>query len=66
MNNKDSMILHCCPNCKKSYYEELYSTCTAMYWTPIYKDGVLINENPNITTVHCRCVNCGKEFSFER
>ncbi len=53
-----------CPNCGESYYAELYSTVTCMGWTPIYKDGILINENPNITTTNCRCCNCGTVFSY--
>ena len=53
-----------CPYCGESYYAENYSTTTAMYWTPIFKNGVLINENPNITTTYCTCCNCGKSFSY--
>lgn len=53
-----------CPNCGESYYAENYSTTTCMGWTPIYKNGVLINENPNITTTYCTCCNCGKSFSY--
>ena len=53
-----------CPHCGESYYAENYSTTTAMYWAPIFKNGVLINENPNITTTHCTCCNCGKSFSY--
>lgn len=53
-----------CPNCGESYYAENYSTTTAMAWTPVYKNGVLINENPNITSVHCTCCVCGNSFSY--
>lgn len=53
-----------CPYCGESYYAENYSTTTAMYWAPIYKNGVLMNENPNTTTTHCTCCNCGKSFSY--
>ena len=53
-----------CPYCGESYYAENYSTTTAMYWAPIFKNGVLINENPNTTTTHCTCCNCGKSFSY--
>jgi len=53
-----------CPYCGESYYQENYSTTTAMYWTPIFKNGELINENPNITTTYCTCCNCGKSFSY--
>jgi len=27
---------------------------------------VNLDDNPNKTTVHCRCVTCGEYFSFER
>lgn len=53
-----------CPHCGESYYQENYSTTTALYWAPIFKNGVLINENPNTTTTHCTCCNCGKSFSY--
>ena len=53
-----------CPRCEESYYTEHYSTTTAMYWTPIYKNGVLINENPNTTTTYCTCCNCGNSFYY--
>lgn len=55
-----------CPHCGDSYYRENYSTTTAMYYPPIYKDGVNINPDRNKTTTHCTCMNCGKEFSFTR
>lgn len=55
-----------CPHCGESYYMENYSTTTAMYYPPIYKDGVNINPDRNKTTTHCTCMNCGKEFSFTR
>ena len=53
-----------CPHCGKSYYAERYTTCTAMYFTPIYKDGVNINPDKNITTHVCECMNCGQIFSW--
>lgn len=58
-------VIHCCPHCGESYYAELYSTDTCLAWTPIYKDGVLMNSNSNRTTTYCECLNCGKQFSFE-
>ena len=60
----DVQIKHLCPHCGESYYMENYSTTTAMYYIPIYKDGVNINPDRNKTTTHCTCINCGKEFSF--
>ena len=55
---------HCCPHCGESYYMENHSECTAVYYQPIYKDGVNINPDRNKTTTHCTCMNCGKSFSF--
>lgn len=55
-----------CPHCGESYYRENYSTTTAVYYPPIYKDGVNINPDRNTTTTHCTCMNCGKNFSFKR
>lgn len=54
-----------CPNCGESYYMENYSMSTAMYFPPIYKDGVNINPDRNIHTTYCTCMNCGKEFSYK-
>lgn len=61
----DPLIIHRCPHCGESYYRENYSTTTCMAWYPVYKDGVLMNSDPNKTTVHCTCINCGKDFSYE-
>ena len=53
-----------CPHCGESYYRENYTTMTALFWAPIFKDGVMINSNPNTQTTHCTCLNCGKDFSY--
>lgn len=53
-----------CPHCGESYYTEMYSTSTAMYYPPIYKDGVNINPDRNMLTTHCECLNCHKEFDI--
>ena len=53
-----------CPHCGESYYKELYSTRTSVYYPPIYKDGVNINPDKNTTTTNCVCLNCGKEFTY--
>lgn len=53
-----------CPKCGESYYQELYSTCTALYCPPVYKDGVNINSDTNKVTTTYRCCNCGEEFSI--
>lgn len=61
---RDNLIR--CPHCSESYYMINNSECTAVYYPPIYKDGVNINPDRNITTTHCTCMNCGKEFSYKR
>ena len=53
-----------CPHCGESYYTEMYSESTAVYYPPIYKDGVNINPDMNKVTTHCRCLNCCKEFDI--
>jgi hypothetical protein len=55
-----------CPHCGESYYRENYGITTAVYYPPIYKNGVNINPDKNKTTVNCTCMNCGKEFAFSR
>lgn len=61
---RDSLIR--CSHCGDSYYMENHSISTAMYCPPIYKDGVNINPDRNITTTYCTCMNCGKNFSYKR
>ena len=53
-----------CPTCGASYYMERYSVSTAMYYPPVYKDGVNINPDRNITTTVCQCINCNNTFSY--
>ena len=55
-----------CPYCGESYYMEKYTTTTAMYYPPVYKNGVNINPDRNISTVHCQCMNCGRDFCHRR
>lgn len=64
LNLMGSQILHCCPNCGQSYYAEIHRSITCLAWQPIYKDGMLMNRNPNKTTVHCECINCHTRFNF--
>ena len=59
---KDDLIR--CPHCGESYYVENYSVSTAVYYPPIYKDGVNINPDRNQSITHCTCMNCGKEFDY--
>lgn len=66
VNDVDVQIKHLCPHCGESYYMENYNTSTCVYYPPIYKDGININSDRNMTTTHCTCMNCGKDFSFKR
>ena len=52
-----------CPKCGKSHYAYLYGTRTLLGWTPIYKDGKLVNKDPNTTTHHLECQACGHQFT---
>jgi 5-methylcytosine-specific restriction endonuclease McrA len=52
-----------CPKCGKSHYAYLYGTRTLLGWTPIYKDGKLVNKDPNRTTHHLKCQECGHQWS---
>ena len=56
--------IHKCPYCGESYYIERYSITTALGWYPIFKDGVLINGDPNIITTYCTCCSCGEFFYY--
>lgn len=53
-----------CPYCNASYFQENYSVSTAVGWVPVYKDGIQINDNPNVTTTFCTCLNCSHNFSY--
>ena len=54
-----------CPYCGKSHYSCEGVTTTAMYYVPVYKDGVNVNPDGNITTYRCKCMECGTEFCIE-
>ena len=54
-----------CPYCGESYYMENNSVTTAMYYPPIYKDGVNVNPDGNYTTTECICMNCHHRFSYK-
>ena len=53
-----------CPYCNASYYEEMYSETTTVYYPPIYKDGVNINPDRNTSTTKCHCKNCDNVFKI--
>ena len=44
-----------CPNCGESDYIVMYSTFTAVYSS---------TQTEKKLTYECRCMNCGKMFSF--
>lgn len=60
-------IIHC-PYCGASHYFERYAVSTCVYWTPIWKNGILQNAdtNPNETTVYCHCCECSADFSYTK
>ena len=59
------MSNYVCPHCGKSDYYEQYSTVTCLYSPPHYKNGVLVDDNPNYRTTYCHCAACGKEFTAQ-
>lgn len=54
-----------CPKCGKSHYSVMYSTTTLKGWCPVFKDGELVNRNPNITTTYVCCMECGESFAVK-
>lgn len=65
LNQNNTNKTHKCPECGESHYQELYTTSTALYCPPVYKNGMLICEDDiNKVTTHYRCCNCGNEFTI--
>lgn len=64
-NYGDTAIMHKCPHCGESYYMQCYQSNILLMYYPIYKDGRIINDNPNKTTTYCTCLECGMDFSYE-
>ena len=54
-----------CPRCGESYYMERYTTNTAVYYPPVYKEGLNINPDQNLSTTTCTCLNCGHDFVYQ-
>ena len=52
-----------CPHCGKNHYKVDYITETRMHLPTIFKDGICISGDDNVTTTYCTCMNCGKKFS---
>ena len=55
-----------CPKCGESYFQEKYTVATALYCTPVWKNGVQINTDRNYYTTTCQCLVCGATFSVQR
>ena len=52
-----------CPNCGSNYHSGCDTgMTTAVYYPPIYKDGVNINPDGNSTIRSIKCLNCNKTF----
>ena len=51
-----------CPHCGASHYQEGPSTRTAVYYPPIWKDGVNTNPDMNTTTTEAHCCECHYDF----
>ena len=51
-----------CPNCGASHYSEGPSMCTAVYYPPVWKDGVNVNPDMNTRTTEAHCYECGCDF----
>jgi hypothetical protein len=54
-----------CPKCNKSYYRRGITSITAMYFEPIFKDGVNINPDKNIVSTEIHCLSCGHDFKHQ-
>ena len=51
-----------CPHCGASHYSEGPSMRTAVYYPPVWKDGVNINPDRNVTTTEAHCYECNYDF----
>ena len=54
-----------CPNCGASHYSEGPSFRTAVYYPPIWKDGVNTNPDRNVTTTEAHCCECHYDFTIK-
>ena len=52
-----------CPHCGASYYSEGNTFTTAVYYPPIYKDGVNINPDRNSSTTTYHCFECDRDWT---
>jgi DNA-directed RNA polymerase subunit RPC12/RpoP len=53
-----------CPHCGESFYTEMSSESTCVYYPPIWKNGVNVNPDRNKATTHYKCLKCNKEFDI--
>lgn len=51
-----------CPHCGKSHYSMGAMKSTCIGYTPVYKDGKLVSQDPNYYTVCCHCLACDNNF----
>ncbi len=51
-----------CPQCDASHYAAGGSSTTLTYYQPIYKDGVNVNPDKNITTTSYTCQECNNSW----
>lgn len=51
-----------CPHCGASHYSTGPSMRTAVYYPPIWKDGININPDMNTTTTRAHCCECHYDF----
>lgn len=55
-----------CPNCQSQARTELFSTSTLLNWEKGYYDeegNYHMNPNPNTTTTHWNCSQCGEKYA---
>jgi DNA-directed RNA polymerase subunit RPC12/RpoP len=52
-----------CPHCGEKYFTVGASMITAIYYPPIYKDGININPDKNTTTTTYHCLACNKDWT---
>lgn len=63
-----SKDLNKCPKCGSMAKTFLYSTITAIYRPAVYdEEGNPVNfTNPNTTTNHYTCANCGESYESKQ
>ena len=54
-----------CPHCGASHYSTGSCMRTAVYYPPIWKDGVNTNPDMNITTTEAHCCECHYDFKIK-